>query len=364
MSKLLSIGSNSQTKRGNMKIGLILQGPIIGGGLTGDTYGQGKTNAPVSKFKPFDATESIKENIRLAKRFDQIVISTWENEPTETLEEFIVDFPNCRIIKNSDPTPNPKQKRKPVPGIPYLHQSNKVRMFYSTRMALGVLHEAGISYAIKIRTDQTLDLELLYNEFLKFATENRKKIFLPLLREDTPWIASDFYFGARVELLESVCKFLETSTNEFHENVHIDFFFKSYFLIQGIYEENNLRAYLIDTNTDPISSETDAIIKSSIEEIWSPGSRKLYESIIWRGEKLQFIQPDSYFNDSNRSFRFNYRVGSWNRNANFRMLKRIVIGDISTFFFLWYSYSNAIRKRFRLGRNKFSAFRDRYGLRL
>lgn len=346
-----------------MRIGLILQGPIIGGGLTGTTYGQGKTNAPVFKFKTFDAMESIKANIKLGKKFDQIVISTWENEPTDTLEEFLVDFPNCAIIKNPDPTPNPKQKRKPIPGIPYVHQSNKVRMFYSTRMGLEFLRESGIDYAIKIRTDQTIDLELLYDEFLGFARENKKKIFLPLLREDTPWIASDFYFGARVDLLESVCKFLEGSTNEFHENVHVDFFFKSYFLIQGIYENHNLKAYLMDTNTDDVSRDTDAIIKKSIEEIWSPGSRKLYESIVWRGEKLQLVQMDSFFSDSNRDFSFNYAVGNWNRNVNFSALKRITLGEISAISFLWSCSFHAIRKRFRRVRNRISTFRDRHGLR-
>jgi len=346
-----------------MKIGLILQGPIIGGGLTGTTYGQGKTNAPVSKFKSFDAMESIKANIKLGKNFDQIVISTWENEPTDELEVFLNDFPNCAMIKNSDPTPNPKQKRKPVPGIPYIHQSNKVRMFYSTRMGLKFLREAGIDYAIKIRTDQTIDLELLYDEFLSFATGNQKKIFLPLLRENTPWIASDFYFGGQVDLLESICKFLENSANEFHENVHVDFFFKSYFLTQGIYENNDLRAYLIDTNTDPVSRDTDAIIKRSMQEIWSPGSRKLYESLVWRGEKLQFIQIDSFFSDSNRDFSFNYVVGNWNRNVNFNTLKQIAMGEISANSFLWSCSYQAIRKRFRRVRNRISTFRDRHGLR-
>jgi len=236
-------------------------------------------------------------------------------------------------------------------------------MFYSTRMGLKFLREAGIDYAIKIRTDQTIDLELLYDEFLSFATGDQKKIFLPLLRENTPWIASDFYFGGQVDLLESICKFLENSANEFHENVHVDFFFKSYFLTQGIYENNDLRAYLIDTNTDPVSQDTDAIIKKSIQEIWSPGSRKLYESLVWRGEKLQFIQIDSFFSDSNRDFSFNYAVGNWNRNVNFNTLKQIAMGEISANSFLWSCSYHQIRKGLRRIRNRISTFRDRHGLR-
>jgi len=346
-----------------MKIGLILQGPIIGGGLTGTTYGQGKTNAPVSRFKSFDATESIKANIKLGNKFDQIVISTWDNEPTETLKEFLADFPRCAIIESPDPTPNPKQKRIPVPGIPYVHQSNKVRMFYSTRMGLEHLREAGIDYAIKIRTDQTIDLGLLYDEFLNFVSAKKGQIFLPCLRENTPWIASDFYFGGRVDLLESICKILENSENEFHENVHVDFFFKSHYLIQGIYENIDLRAYLIETNTDPVSQDTDAIIKKSIQEIWIPGSRKLYESLVWRGEKLQFIQLDSFFSDSGRNFSFNYAVGNWNLNFNFSALKRIAVGEIRTSLLLWSCFYHAIRTRLRRIRNRISTFRDRHGLR-
>jgi hypothetical protein len=348
-----------------MKIGLVIQGPIVGGGLTGATYGEGKTSAPVSKFKPYNALDTIQENVNQGfEYFDQIVLSTWKGEPTAALRELFSDVLSFQIVESDDPTPNPNQKRKPIPGIPYLHQANKVRMFHSTRKGLETLQKAGVTHAVKIRTDQSLDLKLLHQEFSTFLLQAEKKLFVPSLRENTPWIVSDFYFGGQLNLLESICKFLENSSIEFHDNPHTDFFFKTYFLMNGMFEATEWSSYFIDTNTDPLSSSTDAIVRSAIEKIWSPGTRRLYESILWRGEKIQFIQSDSYFNDSKNVFKFNYQISHKDRNADYSRVKQVNFGKRRVTSIISNSIYIRLRKSIRKSRSQISRFRDKYGLRM
>lgn len=346
-----------------MKIGLVIQGPIQGGGLTGATYGDGKTNAPSHKFIPFNALNSILTNIAQSSMFDHIVISTWENEITDELSEHIRGKVQCEIIKCVDPTPNPSAHRKPIDGIPYLHQANKVRMFHSTRKGLEHLKALGIEHALKIRTDQVLDIELLHKEFLDFTLKNEKNIFIPALREKTPWIISDFYFGGKIELLELICRFLENSALEFHENVHNDFFFKSYFILYGLFEDINWESFFIDTNSDPVSISTDSIIRKSVNKIWQPGSRNLYQSLIWRGEKLVHIQEDSYFQNDQREFSFNYKVTEDKENTNYRLLIFNLFGSRNYAKLFLNCVNFELKSAYRKIRNFISVVRDKYGMR-
>ena len=346
-----------------MKIGLVIQGPIQGGGLTGATYGKGKTNAPSHKFKQYDSTEAILNNIAQSSKFDHVVISTWANEVTDGLNRLIEANTKCEIIKSIDPTPNPDIHRKPVEGIPYLHQSNKVRMFHSTRKGLERLKSLGIEHAIKIRTDQILDMNLLYKEFLEFTHKNEKNIFIPSLRENTPWIISDFYFGGKIETLESICRFLENSSIAFHKNIHNDFFFKTYFVLHGMFEATYLESYFINTNIDPISLSTDSIIRKSIKKIWQPGTRELYQSIIWRGEKIEHIQDDSYFQNSRSDFSFGYKVSDNKKNTNYNLLISNVFGKVNYAQLFFSCMSFELKLRYRKMRNLISVTRDKFGLR-
>ena len=346
-----------------MKIGLVIQGPIHGGGLTGATYGNGKTSAPSHKFKQFNATDSILSNIAQPSNFDHIAISTWVNEPTDGLSRLIKANTKCEIIKSIDPTPNPDVHRKPVDGIPYLHQSNKVRMFHSTRKGLEHLKSLGVEHAIKIRTDQIINMDLLYREFLEFIYKNEKNIFIPLLRENTPWIISDFYFGGKIETLESICRFLENSSIAFHKNIHNDFFFKTYFMLHGMFEDTNWESYFINTNIDPISHSTDSIIRKSIKKIWQPGTRELYQSIIWRGEKIVHIQDDSYFQNSRSDFSFSYKVSDNKKNTNYNLLISNVFGKVNYAQLFISCISFELKLAYRKIRNLISVTRDKYGLR-
>ncbi len=346
-----------------MKIGLVIQGPIIGGGLTGKTYGAGKTGAPKSSFSPFNALEDVLANLNGANKFSHIVVSTWENQPTEALAKHVSTSARFSLIHSQDPTPNPAVIRKPIPGIPFLHEANKVRMFFSTRMGVEELIKNNIEYVVKIRTDQTLNLNLLYEEFESFLVDGKKKIFVPSLRENSPWVVPDFFFGGEVNFITRICKFMENSQQAFHNDLHKDFFFKTHFLTKGIFENHRWCEFLIDTNTDPISPNTDKIVKESIAELWAPGSEGLYKSIVWRGEPIKYVQEDSFFSDSIREFNFNYELGQSNDNTNYENVFHNTFGEMPVSILMWKYFNFLFVRKVRHIRNHFSSFRDKFGLR-
>ncbi len=346
-----------------MNIGLVIQGPIVGGGLTGRTYGAGKTGAPKNSFSPFNALEDVLNNLKSANKFTHIVVSTWENQPTENLANLVSTSTRFSLIHNQDPTPNPAIIRKPIAGIPFLHEANKVRMFFSTRMGVEELIKNNVDYAVKIRTDQTLNLNLLYEEFERFLVDGKKKIFVPSLREKSPWVVSDFFFGGEVNFITNICKFMENTQQEFHDDLHKDFFFKTHFLTKGIYENHRWGDFLINTNSDPISPNTDTIVKESISELWAPGSESLYKSIVWRGEPIKYIQEDSFFGDSIREFNFNYKLGGRNDNTNYENVIRNAFGNTPFSILIWKYFIFLFVRKVRHTRNRFSGFRDKFGLR-
>ncbi len=346
-----------------MNIGLVIQGPIVGGGLTGKTYGEGKTGAPKSSFSSFNALEDVLNNLKSATKFKHIVVSTWENQPTETLANYISTSTRFSLIHNQDPTPNPATIRMPISGIPFLHEANKVRMFFSTRMGVEELIKHKVDYVVKIRTDQTLNLNLLYEEFEIFIVDREKKIFVPSLRENSPWVVSDFFFGGEVSIIRNICKFMENNQQEFHDDLHKDFFFKTHFLTKGIFENHRWGDFLIDTNSDPISPNTDKIVKESILELWAPGSESLYKSIVWRGEPIKYVQADSFFSDSIREFNFNYKLGQRYDNTHFKNAIRNAFGDMPFSLLIWKYFNFLFARKVRQIRNRFSGFRDKFGLR-
>jgi len=165
-----------------MNIGLIIQGPILSGGFTGKTHGSGRTRASKNSLVNFDSTSSINQNITIAQDyFSEIVVSTWENQDTEQIKG------KCKIIKSIDPTPNPPSTRKPIEDFPDFNKINKIRQFYSVFKGLNHLEKMGIEHAIKIRTDQTLDLKLLFNDYSFFLESSNKKFMIPFLTDDEPW---------------------------------------------------------------------------------------------------------------------------------------------------------------------------------
>jgi len=280
-----------------MKIGLVIQGPIISGGFTGQTHGYGKTRASEKLLVKFDTNISIKDNvIEGTQYFDEIILSTWKNEIPNLTPELLS---KVEVLGLDDPTPTPPSLRKPLKEFTDFHTINTVRQFYSTVEGLKHLSNKGVTHAIKIRTDQKIDMKLLHQEFTQFIRQKDRKFFVPFLVPKTPWTIPDFYIGGEINEFINISMAMTNEIFKFHTNIHRDLFFKANFFYSDFIREFPLKNFFIFR--DEASSEIMKMIDYSEKTLWYPGSRDLYESIVWRGQNVKKRTSDKRFNNEHTS---------------------------------------------------------------
>ena len=274
-----------------MKLGLIIQGPIISSGFTGQTHGFGKTRAGSNLLVNFDSNQTIVENIDHAQGlFDEVVVSTWKRD-YEKLDVAIEK--KAKILKLNDPTPSPPKIRKPLKGYSDFGYINTTRQFYSTLEGLKYLQSRGITHAVKLRTDQSLDISLLFEEVKQFARDNTKIFFAPFIVPSTPWSISDFYLAGEIKNFIEISEAMINPFFSFHSNVHRDLFFKSVFLFSGSNISFKLKNFFIFE--DKASADLEKIVDYAMNNIWQAGSKQLYLSLNWRGEKVKKDVKDKEF---------------------------------------------------------------------
>ena len=337
-----------------MNIGLIIQGPVISGGFTGLTHGSGRTRANKNSLIKFDSASSINLNISIAKEyFNEIVVSTWDNQDTQGIQG------NCKIIKSMDPTPNPPETRKPIDDFPDFNKINKVRQFYSVHQGLNYLEKLGIEHAIKIRTDQTLNIERLFNDYSDFCQAKDKKFMVPFLTDDEPWSIPDFYIGGKVSDFKELALLMIDKKLQFHTNVHRDLFFKAAFLNRKLFEEIFLSDYFILRDIETIKLSN--IREISLNKIWSPASKELYESVVWRGDPIvNRPKPKKIFLGEKPNLE---PVRNSKVNVDWNLFLRSTTGNGSIIKFNIYYILYKQNKLYRNIRSSISGTLDKYSLR-
>ena len=307
-----------------MKLGLIIQGPIISGGLTGQTHGFGKTRASSNLLVNFNSNKTIMENIDNATGlFDEIVVSTWKRD----LEELDLSIENkAKILKLDDPTPNPPKMRKPIKGYLDFGYINTIRQFYSTLEGLKYLQSRGVTHAVKLRTDQSIDIQLLYEEVKHFAVEKSKIFFAPFIVPSTPWTISDFYLAGEIKNFIKISEAMINPFFSFHGNVHRDLFFKSVFLFSGVNESFKLKHFFIFQ--DKASSALEEIVDYATNNIWQAGSKQLYLTLNWRGEKVKNNLMDKKFAGEHIN-KFELKRLNGSDNIEWDQLLKAIVGDKS-----------------------------------
>lgn len=343
------------------KLGLIIQGPIISGGMTGLTYGKGRTHAPKSSFVKFDSSEYISKNVAAASKFHAIVISTWNFEDTSRIFISKRNSKKTHLVLCEDPTPNAKKIRSAIKGIPYAHEHNKVRQFHSTLQGLLKLKELGCSHVLKVRTDQLIALELLYEQLKEFAEHNQLGLIVPGLRAQSPLIINDFYFGGSISDLEMIANLMCNLEFQFHDNVHIDLFYKTIWA----YPSKSIGIPYINFFLDNggkcknLGNYFNFISK----ELFHPSSRAVYSSIKWRGEPLTMVQQDMIFSDSVQRGMSPDSHGSILSELNYEKALSSFFGDKSLFKFLISFIHNSQLIRLRNFRRELSTYRDVHHIR-
>ena len=148
-----------------MKIGLIIQGPLVSYGKTGKTIVYTPLQLVKSKnsMKNFDCVENVKNILDSSKKtFHETLLVTWEDKNmAESLNSS-----NVLILKDED-----KFKGKVTSLSGPRNWNNVFKQAKTTYEGVLALEKLGCEYVVKTRTDLKINTDLLY----KLSTEAFKQ---------------------------------------------------------------------------------------------------------------------------------------------------------------------------------------------
>lgn len=282
-----------------MKLSLLIQGPVESGGLTGKTWGKGKTSAPKENFSNFNAAATVKRNIEIGTNFfEHVVFSTWENEDTSFLD---YDYGNFVLLKNVDPGPVDGFVRSPIRGILHTHENNTSRQFESMYKGIEASKSLGATHVIKIRSDQELDLVQLRAEICRHFETQNDSIFVPFIDSSVPWSIPDFYIGIEINHGLTLSK-LMTHAPRFSKNVHVDFFLKEMMIRKPELLLPDFVSTFFHTAPNP---RFESIARSNVLDMFMPGTSGLFYNVTWRGEKIVYKSPSFLFIEDSKLRKIN-----------------------------------------------------------
>lgn len=261
-----------------MKKALLVQGPLISPGFTPFFFDE--TGNYINEWVDYDAVANVCKIVDSAlKFFDVIVISTWSGQSAQLLNTLQIWPENVFLeILNEDDF----LKKKREEGTHKYHQVK------STLAGALILESLNCDLVAKIRTDQSLDLEVLSFAVSNHANKPSYSFGVPYLNIFEMDRLTDFYFVARTSILISTLKNYLVVQESF-QDTHKDYFYN---FSDFIFKSTDLKSkkYLKLLNKYPHFYNFLAWTK-----FFYPLSPKLYRSMVWRGIKV------------------NHRVNSWIR---------------------------------------------------
>lgn len=253
------------------KTGLIIQGPLISYGRTGKAISTPLKNLTQSDLVNFNCLENIGNIYKKYSDKLDIVCVVWDSEPPELMAMLLKYIPSNAVVLARDKTPKIKPKSSLIPG------NNKYRQFLSSSIGSKWLLERGCDYLIKMRSDQSLNLEALLVDIKKVSVFRDDFLLVPkldLLGADN---LDDFYFAGKTSLLHQLFTTYAQGKDEFFDLVHLDIFYKwaSDFGLKPKYSHILRETKFFDLYIDNVWNN-----------LFIPASSLVYESIVWRGEKI------------------------------------------------------------------------------
>lgn len=332
-----------------MSIGLVIQGPIVSHGLTGATVGFGKTRIKKERIVEFNCQENIIDMAIAARQyFDMVVVSTWKDldySYKAQLHEFSVEY-----TESQDPLDGKKSPKKGDISF----QDNQTRQFLSTLQGLKKLDIAGVDFAVKIRTDQAIDLKELRACFERFI-KSKNEFFIPFLRTDIPTIIPDFYLGASVTNLQTLCHMLISPHYRFHRNVHRDIFWKAMLLAKE--PSSQINPFQVVFGGNGYDEWVEEFMQRNLKSVFYPGSKELFSSLIWRGENIKSNSEN--FNFEGQEFVLTKSNLIEPVRFDFGLVAKNVIGKEKILMFAFILLSWRVKEYIRKTRITLSYFKNR-----
>ncbi|MEK7227487.1 MAG: WavE lipopolysaccharide synthesis family protein [Patescibacteria group bacterium] len=301
------------------KIGLVIQGPLISIGRTG-----GKMRQSVEQLQKeggvihYDCRENINKIIKeFGYLFDEIVISTWDNEVKEG-----ENFPGAKLVSQPDPGG--------IKQAGHYKDNNKYRQFLSTHLGLVELEKDNIDYAVKTRTDIYLDFGKLLGSFFKNDT---KKIGATVMHPKT-FLLHDLYFVAELKKLKDFCEaILSFDRFEFIPSVHREM------VLKHAYVEYRNKIGVPDWAYFPVypptgvNAATRKIFDYMFENVYFSLPPSIFKETLWRGTYFPEDHVSSLTKGNVSSRKYNvpaFISTDWQRYFAFRQEvygKKMVLQD-------------------------------------
>ncbi len=259
-----------------MKIGVVIQGPIISEGRTYDSL----------KSRRFDSSDCIQRQYQEATMLDcEVVISTWVGETLNQLS----NIPKADIILNSP------LSYSFFSNIRNDYANNKYKQFTSLLSGTTALKERNCTHIIKVRSDLDINLPKLINLITSMKIEiEPRKIAVPLLYSKKPDMFYDPYFVALTNEMVELCKII-VKNKELYASVHQDVFYKWALNVRGSYPKLN-DIFTIYRRNESITAPQLQFISEAWLKSFSVLPKSLWENQVWRGEKIMASElKDNYY---------------------------------------------------------------------
>lgn len=237
---------------------LLIQGPILSKGKTGQHFGNG--NLPIDD-NYFDATETINDAIRkYADDFDLVVVATWDSEDTTG----ILESDSVKILRSGVPNRRNRNKREP----------NSYRQFYSVLKGLDLADDFGCTFVVKIRTDTSIDASNLLS-LCKYRPES-----IWVVPFQMPNCISDFIIAGNLQYLKGLSK--QFLRHQFlRRSIHFELFYSYIYFRSNMWAKIRFWNYL--PKTQYLTNAQAQLIRYSWNSYFSAIPQSIWNDILWRG---------------------------------------------------------------------------------
>lgn len=260
-----------------MRLGVVIQGPMVSVGKSGQTGHLSDDAALREGLSTFDCGENV---LRLLNEFgnavDCWVLSTWESEDTSVVDGAI------QVVKSQDDTRTVRGRRGAWT------RSNKLRQMFSFRRGIERLaSDEQPDVVLKIRTDQYFRIDLLAAELRNRSWANDEAAVVAVPFEDplTPWFLEDFYLAGETDrMLRLLTAYLDDGPS-FHHFAHADYFFKFAYHQMPDLAHSRPKDFFPYTGTPSTLPQT-KIVSEAWRRAFRPLRSDVWQSLEWRGTPL------------------------------------------------------------------------------
>lgn len=271
MESTITDGLDSNFFEAISEIGIVIQGPLVSRGRTGVTAQIKRRNVKEEHIVNYDCVENIAKLVEKFSGFGKIICVVWSDEAEVHIENLQKLIGVDRVVIVDNITKNIKPKKGILPG------NNKYRQFYSSLKGVETVAEHGCKYAIKIRSDQYLDIYDLAKDFLQIKDVRQNFIMVPrIYAGSSNDHLSDFYIGGKTNDLIA-CFSTYLSAPELFRNVHTDIFYRWASIMLGP-SKFPPRILGIKTNMRYITKAWNVL--------YCPASLSVLQALLWRGDPI------------------------------------------------------------------------------